>query len=399
MPPKVYFGSVQHGVKKKFASFAAKVDRVIEMLDLSTIEKQDKVVLKMHLGNGDGYQTVPVFFIRRIVKAIKDAGGWPFITDSPTAVYNAADRGYTQETCGCPIIPITGIKDGYVVKTPVEYGPVDQVSLAGVLHDADVLFDVTHVKGHNSCGFGGAIKNLALGGFAAETRWKKIHGIFSSIPFWDAEKCTPEHAEKLVKSCPYEVIKYKAEEHKLTINFNGCQNSNCWECMKADEGVGSLNLTQEHFSAFNELMAVTSKQVIDTFTEDKRFYLSFLLQITPTCDCWGIGQPNIVNDIGVLGSRDIVAIETASLDLIAKEGLMEKNIPLFMKHVNLDPNVDLHPFQRLQGPMKDPYLSPNYLEKIGGGSRDYDLIEVLSPEETVTIPPPQRVTEKAPTFF
>ena len=92
MNSKVFFGSVQHGVPQAFASFGAKVDEVIDRLDLSTIEKGDKVVIKMHLGFRDGYQTIPVFFIRRIVEKIKEAGGTPFITDNPTSVYNATNE-------------------------------------------------------------------------------------------------------------------------------------------------------------------------------------------------------------------------------------------------------------------------------------------------------------------
>ncbi|MFW9769794.1 MAG: DUF362 domain-containing protein, partial [Candidatus Thorarchaeota archaeon] len=112
-PPKVYYGSVIQGNTSRWAAFAAKVDEVVKKLDFKTIEKKDKVAIKMHLGFNDGYQTVPVFFVRRIVQAVKKVGGYPFITDNPTAVYNAVERGYTQETCGCPIIPVAGVKDGY----------------------------------------------------------------------------------------------------------------------------------------------------------------------------------------------------------------------------------------------------------------------------------------------
>ena len=108
---EVYFGSIQHGLDHRCASLGVKVDRIIELLDFSTIKKRDKVAIKMHLGFADGYQTVPVFFVRRIAKAVKDIGGWPFITDNPTAVYNAVERGYTEETCGCPLIPVAGVKD------------------------------------------------------------------------------------------------------------------------------------------------------------------------------------------------------------------------------------------------------------------------------------------------
>ncbi len=393
---EVFFGSIQHGARARFASIAAKVDEILKRLDLSTIEKKDKVAIKMHLGFKDGYQTVPVFFVRRIVDAIKEQGGYPFITDNPTSVYNAVYRGYTQETCGCPIIPISGVKDGYSYTVKADVHGFETIDMAGALHDADVLVDLTHVKGHNSCGFGGAVKNLALGGFVAQTRWRKVHAVGQAIPYWDAEKCTPEHAKKLVESCPSKVISYNEEKHELKVSFDMCNQ--CMECIKADEGVGCLKIQQENFSAFHELMAVATKQVLDTFDKDKQFFISFLLDITAFCDCWGFGQPHIVNDIGVLGSRDIVAIEQASLDLIAKEGLIEKMIPPFIR-ANLDPSVDLHPFARIHGPMKDPYLTVHYTEKLGLGTSNYELIEVLSPEETMKMEPPKGVTEDEPSFF
>ena len=395
-PSKVYFGSIQNGVAARFASFAAKVDKVVEMLDFSTIEQGEKVAVKMHLGFNDGYQTVPVFFVRRIVKAIKEAGGWPFVTDNPTAVYNAVERGYTQETCGCPIIPISGVKDGYKFEKRIDYKNVETLDMAGVLQDADVLVDLSHIKGHNSCGFGGAIKNIAIGGYAADTRWNKIHGVEQSVKYWDPDKCTPEHAKELVLSCPYKQMKYDEEKHELTIPFGMCNQ--CDECLEADEDVGCLEYKQENFSAFQELMAISTKNVLDTFEKDKQFYISFLLDIAAYCDCWGIGFPPVIPDIGVVGSRDIVAVEMAALDLIAKEGLMEDKVPVYFKHWKKN-NPSLHPFQRLHGRYKSPYLAIEFAEKLGLGTRDYELIEVLSVEETQKTEPPKGVQERAPSFY
>lgn len=396
---KVYFGSIQQGRDAVFAALAAKVDKIIELLDFSTIEKRDKVAIKMHLGFQDGCQTVPVFFVRRIVKAVKQVGGWPFITDNPTAVYNAVDRGYTQETCGCPIIPAAGVKDGYTYSVDVNYKNVDTLEMSGVLHDADVLIDLTHSKGHACSGYGGAIKNLALGGYSAPSRWNKIHGVEQSIHYWDAEKCTPEHAQTLVKACPYGALKYDAEKHKLSLLLFACRNELCLECLEADKDVGCLQIKQEFFSSFQELMAITAKKVLDTFDENKRFFLNFILQVTPHCDCLGIVQPSVVADIGVLGSRDIVAIETATLDLIAKAGLIRANIPPYFKHVNFDHNANLHPFQRLWGPMKNPHLVTEFAEQYGLGTRKYELIEVLSPEETSKMELPKQSYERQPSFY
>ncbi|MFW9812743.1 MAG: DUF362 domain-containing protein [Candidatus Thorarchaeota archaeon] len=393
-PPKVYYGSVIQGNTSRWAAFAAKVDEVVKKLDFKTIEKKDKVAIKMHLGFNDGYQTVPVFFVRRIVQAVKKVGGYPFITDNPTAVYNAVERGYTQETCGCPIIPVAGVKDGYTYDFNVNFHNVDTLKIGGVLYDADVLIDLTHVKGHNSCGFGGAIKNIALGGYHGPSRWNKIHGIEQSIPYWDADKCTPEHAKKLVKACKEEVIKYDEEKHKLTVAFGMCIQ--CMDCIEADKDVGCLQIKQANFSLFQELMAIGANEILKTFDKNKRFFLSFLMDITPFCDCWGMGQPNILNDIGVLGSRDIVAIEQASLDLIGQQELIESMVPPFIRLHN---EPGLHPFQRINGPLKDPYITVDYAEKLGMGSKEYKLVEVLSLKQTSKKKGPSTVTEPPGSFF
>jgi uncharacterized Fe-S center protein len=93
-----------------------------------------------------------------------------------------------------------------------------------------------------------------------------------------------------------------------------------------------------------------------------------------------------------------VAIEAASLDLVAKEGLIESMIPPFIKP-NLDPTADLHPFTRLFGPMKNPYLVLDYAEKLGMGSKEYKLVELLSAKKTMKMKAPKGAFETEPSFF
>jgi len=390
----VYFGSVIPGNTAEWAAFAAKVDEVIKRLDFSTIKKKDKVAIKMHLGFRSGYQTVPVFFVRRIVKAVKDVGGYPFITDNPTAVYNAAERGYTQETCGCPLIPIAGVKDSYTYMFKADFHNVKTLEMGGVLHDADVLIDLAHVKGHNTCGFGGAFKNIALGGYHGPSRWNKIHGVEQSLPYWDADKCTPEHSKKLVEACKDGCIKYDEEKHKLTVDHGMCHQ--CLDCIEVDKNVGCLQIKQENFALFQELMALGANEVLKQYDDDKIFFLNFAINITPYCDCWGFGLPNVLNDIGILGSRNIVAVETASLDLIREQKIIESMMPPFIR---LHKEKDLHPFQRMHGPMKNPYMILDYAEKLGMGSQKYKLIEVLAAKETKSQKGPSSVSEAAPSFY
>jgi uncharacterized Fe-S center protein len=109
-----------------------------------------------------------------------------------------------------------------------------------------------------------------------------------------------------------------------------------------------------------------------------------------------MGMPNILNDIGILGSRDIVAVEQASLDLIGKQEVIESMVPPFVKLHN---GPDLHPFQRINGPMKNPYIAVDYAEKLGMGSTNYKLVEVLSPKRTAKQKGPGTISETASSFF
>ncbi|MBD3404974.1 MAG: DUF362 domain-containing protein [Candidatus Lokiarchaeota archaeon] len=402
---KVYYGSVIAGQPERFANPSEKLDKILEHLDLSTIEKKDKVAIKMHLGFNDGYQTVPVFFVRRIAKAIKEKGAFPFVTDNPTAVYNAAERGYTSETCGCPLIPIAGVKDGYTTKKEVGYKGVEDLDAAGVLLDADVLINLTHTKGHGSCGYGGAFKNIALGGYSGPSRWHKIHGVVAFDSYFDKEKMTKEHILKLREACPRDAPTWSEQRKEPTMAFYACDQCHGAEpkpCEKADDGLTGWKIQKDNFYAFQELMAHASKLILDSFDKEKMFHLNFMMDITPYCDCMGMGMPAVIPDIGITGSRDIVAIEFASLDLIGEAGLIEgvvKQIPHSYMRINPDLTTDLHPFQLLHGPFKDPYKVAEFGEEMGLGSREYELIEVLSPKETGEMDSSGHTYEGGATFF
>jgi uncharacterized Fe-S center protein len=349
------------------------------------------------MGFRDDFQTVPVFFVRRIAEAVKKAGGYPFVTDNPTAIYNAVDRGYTSETCGCPLIPIAGVKDKYAGCAEIGYEGVEDVEVAGVLRDSDALINVAHAKGHATCSYGGLIKNIALGGLAAGSRWHKMHGVEEHIPWWNPDKCTAQHAAKLEASCPTGALRYDAKKHKLNIQRGQCLNSNCMRCMKADEGVGCIEIKPENFEAFQRLMAYTASAILKGYKPEKVFNFNFMLDITPQCNCLGMIQPQIVPDVGVVASRDMVACEEAALDLIKEAGLIEKMIPPYIDPLGAD--LKMHPFARLWGGFKDPYNQTRFAEELKLGSRKYKLVEILPPKETAKMPAPKIQYENQPTFF
>ena len=101
----------------------------------------------------------------------------------------------------------------------------------------------------------------------------------------------------------------------------------------------------------------------------KTFYLNFLTQITPACDCNGFSDTPIVNDIGILSSEDPVAIDQASVDLVnGEEGNRSSKLPSAWK-----PGEDKF---RAVYPEVDWNIQLAYGEEIGLGTREYELIKI-----------------------
>jgi uncharacterized Fe-S center protein len=85
----------------------------------------------------------------------------------------------------------------------------------------------------------------------------------------------------------------------------------------------------------------------------------------------------ILQDEGVFGSDDIVALDKAILDKIAALPLLVENVPTCME---VQPDAG-HPFAQLHGKFKDPYVVVRYAEQLGLGSQDYQLVDVLPVEK------------------
>jgi len=362
----VYFGSMQTKSASAEHSLASKFDEIVNKLGIKDVVKGKRVAIKIHLGSNLGYTTVHPFLVGRLVKAIKAAGGNPYLMDIIEQYHTAIDRGYTPEVLGAQIFPVAGIADNYFVTKDIHFKNLEKIEMGGFCKDADVLIDLSHVKGHNTVGFGGAVKNLAIGCYTQRTRWA-LHHTMQYDKYWDAEKS--KDAEELVKVCPYGAIKYS--NGKLRVEFDMCNQ--CMRCVHADKD-GCLRIQPQNFLAFPEAMAITTQFVLSHFDKDKVFFINVATNITEYCDCWGFTTGNILPDVGFLGSNDILAVDKASLDLLADKPLIRENVS---RNLEIIDNPKLHPFARIHGPWKDPYNTIKFGEKYGLGNPNYELVEVL----------------------
>lgn len=366
--PMVYFGSVRTSSPTPEQSIVGKFDLIVEKLGIKNAVKDKNVVIKVHLGLNVGISTIHPFLIGRLASVVKAGGGKPFLVDIMEQYPDAVKRGYTPEVLGCPLMPAAGPTDRYYVETDVNYKGLKSLKMAGHVKDADVLIDISHVKGHNCTGFGAAIKNLALGCFTQETRWA-MHRTMQFDKYWDSERS--KDAEMLVKACPFGCIRYK--DGNLTVDFNLCNQ--CMRCIAADTD-GCLRINPENFQSFAEINALAAGLVLSHFEESKRFFINVATNITEYCDCWGFTTGQILPDLGILGSRDIVALDKATLDLLADKPLFKENVS---QSLEVNDDASLHPFARVHGPYKDPYNMIRFAEKHKLGSSDYTLEEILAP--------------------
>ena len=380
MSSKVYFGSPRQAQWDAKETLPAKLDLILERLNLRDRVKGETVVIKMHLGNNVSYSTIHPVFVRKVVQAIKDGGGKPFVADVDWDVLNSAQRGYSEESIGCPVYPAAGVNEKYFYAHPHPFKNIQEWKVAGMVEDASFLVNLAHVKGHPSCGFGAAMKNLALGNMIGETR-SAMHDTVQFDPYWFPEKCPDaETRQRIMASCPMNAL-VEDKDHPGGLHLHPEQCNACGRCLKvAPEG--SLKIDGLNFYSFQEACAISVSLSLGTFAPGKAVHINLATVMTPLCDCFGFTSMPILPDAGIFGSDDIIALEQATLDVIGQSRLIEENIPTVMEvHTRQG-----HPFAWLHGPLKDPYKVVEYGAKLGLGCREYELIDVLPVEQITRAP-------------
>ncbi len=364
MPSKVLFAEMAYARYDASLTLPEKFSRMLKKTGLAEKVKGKKVAIKMHVGDHVGYSTIPPIFVRKLVEFVQASGGECFITDHYVASRHPERRGYSESNLGCPVLDDCGYFGKYFYTKDVNYKAFNHVDVAGLIHDADFLIDFSHVKGHGSCGFGGACKNIAMGCVTDRTR-HEIHGLEGGL-VWDDQKCT--RCGQCIKSCNHQANSFSepGKDGKYQVNYHHC--TLCQHCLKVCP-TQAITLDSHDYADFQMGMALCTKAVVDTFEPGNAYYINVLTQITALCDCWGMTTPSLVPDIGIMASDDIVAIERASVDAIKIEDLIPVGVPKGMKL-----GAEGHLFQRLHG--KNPYVQLDKLEEVGLGSQDYELVMV-----------------------
>lgn len=378
MSSKVYWGSPKQTQLDHKETLPAKLDLILEELNLRERVKGHRVAIKMHLGIHVGYSTVHPVFARRVAQAVLEGGGKPFITDLPHSVADAHTRGYTAETVGCPLYPSTGIDEKWVYKHEYAYRGLTEFYVGGAIEESTFLIDLAHVKGHPATAWGAALKNIALGCMDGRTRGA-MHDVSEYDPYFFKDRCPNEAARVAIRdSCPYgAIVDDKTDPDGLHLHYFKCNA--CMRCQEVTRKVapGALEINRDNFMAFLEVNNIAAKIVLDTFEPGNAVFINVATHMTPVCDCFGFTGLPVLPDAGIFGSDDIIALEQATLNALAKTPIIEENVPGMMEIVSREG----HPWQWIHGPYKDPYEQLALAEKMGLGTTAYKLVDVLPARE------------------
>ncbi|MBR0288531.1 MAG: DUF362 domain-containing protein [Selenomonadaceae bacterium] len=247
--------------------FTKKIDteHLIKLYKLINENIFGKVAIKLHTGEKHGPNILPRDMVQAFQAQIPDSAIVECNTLYHGDRYSTEDHRETLKINGWTFCPVDIMDENEeTVDFPVKNGlHLKSVAMGGHLANYDSLIVLTHFKGHTMGGFGGSVKNIAIG-------------------------CASGHLGK-------------AQVHILDPNnLPGDDEDDLWP-----EG-----------EIFMEHMCDSAKATCDHFGKHIIF-INVMRRMSVDCDCAGVeAEEPTIADIGILASTDILAIDQASCDLV-----------------------------------------------------------------------------------
>lgn len=172
-PAKVFFADLRARAANK--NRTAKLKKLFEAVGCENIvAKGDLTAVKLHFGERGCDTHISPTHARAVVERIKALGGRPFVTDTNTLysgsrhnavdhIATAVEHGFDYAVLGAPVVIADGLDSTNVIEVEIAGKHFTRVKIAGDIVRADSLVVLSHFKGHELAGFGGAVKNLAMG--------------------------------------------------------------------------------------------------------------------------------------------------------------------------------------------------------------------------------------------
>ena len=372
---KVFFTNLR---TDRGSNLLQKLERLVKQAGIESLGFKDQyTAIKIHLGEPGNLAYLRPNYAKVIVDLIKAKGGKAFLTDCNTLYVgrrkNALDHldaayenGFNPFATGCHVIIADGLKGTDETLVPVHGDYIEQARIGRAVMDADIIVSMTHFKGHENTGFGGALKNLGMG---CGSQGGKMEMHCNGKPMVRAKKCRSCGA--CIKDCGQDAISYNAEG-KAVIDQTRCVG--CGRCLGACH-FGAISVPwDEANDILNCKIAEYTKAVVDG---RPHFHISFVMDVSPACDCMSSNDMPIIADVGIFASFDPVALDMACVDAVNRQPVIPGSLLGEKAETQAEgQGEEADHFHKLH-PETNWRICLEHAEKIGLGSRVYELIEVV----------------------
>lgn len=355
MPENVYF--IEASDNEKDEVLCEKLQDLIRTKDLlEFVADKDITAIKTHFGESPDLGFARPRFVKMLGQEVQGKGGAPFLTETSTLykgnrdnavkhIAHAHAQGFDFAATGMPIIMADGLFGDEEYAMPIKGKIYTSVRIAALLAKCNALIALSHFTGHLAAGFGATLKNLGMG---CASRKGKMEQHSTSKPKINKKNCTG--CGVCAAWCPQDAI--ALEDGHAKIDSVRCIG--CGECL----AMCRFDAVKYNWGAtYEDLQKKIVEHALGVYSlhHEKSLYINIATRISKDCDCMGHSFKKIAPDVGILISRDPVAVDAASLDLV--EERTGKTIPQMAYDI--------------------PYrVQLEYAKELGFGSPEYSLITV-----------------------
>jgi len=368
----VYYADLSANRKR---NVLAKVGQLFDLLEPATrFAPRDLVAVKLHFGEAGNTASIRPQLVRQVVNKLNSLQTKPFLTDTNTLyvgsrteaythLVTAYENGFTREVTGAPVIIADGLRGNNSAEVVFDGNHIQRAHLAADIYYADGLVVLTHFKGHELAGFGGALKNVGMG---CASRAGKLEQHSNISPKVSKKKCIGCGDCTVWCRGGAIVLEGQGKNRKAQIHPERCVG--CAECILACKQGAIAIQWNESIPVFMEKMVEYAAAVLQNKMQ-KALFLTFITDVSPLCDCYPFSDSPIVPNLGILASTDPVAIDAAAADLVNQapgnpaSKVLGRSIQGEDKFRQLFPEIDWR--HQLA-----------YAEDLGLGSTDYRLMEL-----------------------
>lgn len=368
---KVYFTNLR---TPQF-SLLTKMERLVKKAGIADIDfKNQFTAIKIHFGEPGNLAYIRPNYAAKMATLLRSYGAKPFLTDCNTLysggrsnavdhLQSAMDNGFNPISAKCDVIIADGLKGTEYREIPIDGEYCKAPKIGSAIADADIIITMNHFKGHEQTGFGGAMKNLGMG-CASVGGKMELHS--SSQPQILAANCIG--CNVCVKYCAHDAVHLNASR-KAEIDYSKCIG--CGQCVALCQYSAAMMGDNETSERLNYKIADYTKAVL----KDKpHFHVSFIMNVSPECDCWDRNDAPLVPDLGIAASFDPVALDQACADMVTNAPVLQ-NTKLTDKHAHEHIHEGEDKFC-LVHPDTNWRAGLEYAEKLGIGTSKYELITI-----------------------